>query len=235
MGLQFYLPAGGDKAGLDLAGRSVSERGVTKGPGGSGPGTVFAVGANSMIGFYEDEQSWHKSSDGSHWFGWCNDSRPTPDDLARARQIEGHQVTLADGNDWLIPCVRQFMIGEDATTYHTTLPRTLELDDQGEWIYGDVSGEHRRLYDFGVTWWDFYFANAVDGDDTEPRKPLTVAWTGESCYEALRTNYHITREQMAMLALVQSTHESEILGALIDEPTLLAMLQKKSGAQRDDK
>ena len=61
MGLQYYLPAGGDKQVLAMPRSAVSERGVTQGPEGSGPGTIFAVGNNSKIGFYPDEQSWHAS------------------------------------------------------------------------------------------------------------------------------------------------------------------------------
>ena len=44
---------------------------------------------------------------GGVWVGYWNDDKPTPGDLARTQQIDGHYVPT-DAGEWLVPLARQF-------------------------------------------------------------------------------------------------------------------------------
>lgn len=94
-------------AGSPVAATEISGNG---GPSGNGGMLVlpFSKGASvdPPLLFSPALQTWVrcKPSDAvDYWIGWQNDSKPGPDDLARAVQHEGPRVRFHDGNLWQLP------------------------------------------------------------------------------------------------------------------------------------
>lgn len=96
------------------------------------------MGDNCLVG---DQQTWREvqNQDGTtcYWLGWRQDSKPTPADLVRSKTIDGHPVTLADGNDWLIPVVGP---------YSSRLPRSFSVSAKGE-LDANVRKDFRKLFE----------------------------------------------------------------------------------------
>jgi hypothetical protein len=230
-GFLYFLPTAkqcvdaSDLRALGLEHALRVDAGITCNRTESGPGnlaglTIVIDGDDMQAGFYEGKQTWRKARGGKFFVGIQNDRRPGPDDLARERLYEGTPVRLLDGNDWIVP--RCFGILEDRPS---TLPRALDLDDEGESVITAVHPRFEKLchgaFDFWMEW-----------SNQAPQK-LTAEQRIQLALDALAANYRIGRvEAIGLLKLLDTDSFAKVLRAMIDadeiEQYAQAQLQKKS-------
>lgn len=112
-----------------LAGGSFDCRQHAKGPEGT-EGFMVAVqdleGKVLVANYDAEKQDWYavKQDDKPlYWIGWEKKAKPGPKDLARKKQLRGHEVKLNDGNEWLIPVVGPAF---------SNLPQEFVVNDKGE-------------------------------------------------------------------------------------------------------
>jgi len=210
-------------------------RGVASGP--DSHGGIIVAGPNvPEAGYFSERQRWHRAL-GSHYHVgiYTDQPQPGPDDLARAKQVEGHPVTLADGNDWLAPVAREFHLdasGEPVASV-SALPVVSKLNDQGEWTEGDVLPQYAALWRVAEAWWDAkrqVYDEAAAANAEEATISFDFHGGHERAVEALSTNYRLGPLEASVLGLLTLEKAAEVLDALIDYPTMVAWLKKKESS-----
>lgn len=208
-------PADAERLGLSYA----FPNGIAHVRCGTGPGSINGVVASAEAdhcGFYPDAQEWriYRFEGPKIWVGWRRDKRPRPNDLSKHRErLAGHQVRMADGSEWLVPCA--LSVGSNGYM-RRTVPSTLKLNEEGQWISGDVLPEYRRLWEIANKWFDHWVNASQQGQSL-----LSASEAVDMCCEALAVNYRVTRAECATLGLFDDQQNvlTEILGAVIDWPT----------------
>lgn len=174
-----------------------------------------------MAGYYPDRQTWIKASD-SLWIGYENENRPTPEQLARSKQLPGHPVMLG-GEYWLVPVARRFT----DSGFVMTLPRKMGFID-GVWQYSDVVDRYSRLWQIACSWWDETMFNNGLQTEATTHQPLRMCDIAEMAVEALSFNYRVGNHEMTALGAIDDNAIVEILNAVIDLPTYRAWIKKKA-------
>jgi len=247
-GLVYYAPEGLDlltadglaAAGLGyaLGDRPPTCRGVANGPGDR-PGVVAArpgsIG-DHLVGYWPERQRWHRiPGPAGCWVGVGTEARPAPDDLARRDLLPGHWVELADGQRWLIPCARAARETDDGLTFDLQLPRRISIDPEtGEWLGGQVVDRYADLWAVACRWWDAVMATMVqvadqpDGDQPAGDE-LEITFSDEldGALTALAANYRVGKAEVSLLGLLDGRVVPELLGALVDWPTVQQWNKKK--------
>mgnify|MGYP000364328152 CR=1 FL=1 len=172
------------------------------------PGLFCAWGdpknpANDVALVYDpSRQTWKRGPGGKWWLGIQNDRRPGPNDLRRANQIGGKLVTLADGNEWVMPNV-------------ISLPAVFDLDDNGnevkrtrdEWRHI----EERAGWALGVL---VESARSRLMDESTCRR-----YVGEM----LSVNYRVTPEIAYLLGLIDSETWVVAMASTVDAERMLKL------------
>ena len=189
------------------------------------------------IGLYPDQQTWRKIPGREVWAGFYTDDRPTPADLARKEQLNGHMVTLLDGNEWLCPVARGAAEEDGALVWFHTLPQRATLTDAGVIEPGDVVPKYAATWTLAEKWFDVRMGAFGESDG----KTIEFQYDGviESAIEALAINYVVgVPECVGLLGLLTEQLAVEILDVLIDMPTRYELLKKMTdrldGSPTDD-
>lgn len=234
-GLLYYVPGRVSVDREDLAAlglsyafeRSPDCRQCQRGPDGA-RGVVFADSRfvpPPELGYHEAKQRWTKAAGSGVWIGVCNDSPPTPADLARQSQIAGHLVTLADDQRYLCPVARAFDTNGDSPIPYMTLPQTVGVDENGDWGTGGVVPKFRRLWETACRWFDAVRAAGIGEDSTVKFEFADIA---DAALLALQTNYRVGKDEVSILGLFDNRCMTNVLQALVDWPTLEDWLKKKA-------
>lgn len=164
-----------------------------------GPGWLFcrpeAMG-ELQIAYRGDAQRWKQIQGRDVWLGWYADSPPREASLARLEQRDGYQVTLANGEKWRIPILR-FFLGEAG--FQSALPHYAELDENGEWIAGEVLEDFRELDAIASRLYEGMVESLLDGNRSLPlsgTELLTMA------HQLLTTNYYVSDAEISALHLL---------------------------------
>ncbi len=167
-------------------------------------------------------QRWKRIQETPGWVGLVGDERPGPTQLGRPRQVQGHWVRLADGNDWLVPVARR-------VTGDLNFPAALHRDEKGVWSAGEVLPAYRDLWDTACRIWDALFAEITKGRDLT----IDVTVEADAAVEALAVNYRVGPTEVELLGLLTTTDVAEVLKALIDWPRVEQALaeQKKTESE----
>lgn len=189
--------------GLEYAlGDSIENREVLSGPGGQ-RGVVFCDSARAgdrSAGYFPDQQTWREmpTRDGRPplWIGYWNDAPPTPESLARASQLPGVPVLMADERHWLIPIVRNY--DEQRDVYTSNLPAYLDYDGEGRIVPGQVLACHQRLWDLTAPVADAQFGT---GDPLESEQQLYTAVVA-----LLTANYVVDLPELVVLGVLASDY-----------------------------
>lgn len=238
----YYLPNVSSPHPADLSAIAYAFEGkprfapVLRGPF-DGPAGVVVCDARApradRLGLYEDQQTWRKApgdrSQGSGVsVGFWNDERPGPQHLVRRAPLAGHAVELADGRVWQCPAAVQWEDG-DSLTRTVTLPHGLDLDDAGEWVVGAILPDHAKLWEIAERWQTFYASRYSDDAGETFEAEIELAEVFDDACACLAANYRVSRIEVATLGLMTEISAFRVLNALIDEPGLAAILQKKTG------
>lgn len=232
-GFLYFLPGDADRfsrqrlADAGLLGlvrvEGLTERGVRSGgpDGGSGmvivPRPELAEGLAATPGYFPAAQIWEQSPDGKYWVGYEREQPPRPLDLGRAEVVDGHAVTLGDGNEWLIPVGRLAMGG-------TRFEKRLRLGPAGEWVsevlpaYHELVEQAERIHAFLL---------AGDGEAS-----MDDAEAIDLAVRLLTLNYRIGRLEASALGLLTTRCVGKVLEAFIDVPSIVQISQAMSDAQK---
>lgn len=234
-GLLYYLPqrshvelAQAAELGLGHAfERDLSPRGVSaNGPDG-GAGVVICDATRvAKLGHYADCQEWMKipQSPADAWVGRFINEPVKPEDLARDEQLGGHPVTLADGQQWLVPVARGLAETDDGQrTWYQAVPTRMRLDEQsGDWTEGEIVERYRPLWSIATAWWDRFYASAEE--DFE--ESFDFARRADAAAEVLAVNYRLGRAEVSLLGLFDAQAPVAVLHATVDMPTMEEWLKK---------
>jgi len=173
-------------------------------------------GNHKWLGYYPDKQEWHECQGGAYWIGVQKDSPPTPDELARPSQIDGHRVKLDDGNEWMIPVARWH---QPDGTGRIGVPQAIKLDSEGNWT-SHVNGQYGGFFDRAVKVYEM-FVGVDEGEDWTPHDDLDFS------AEAIGFNYYLTRWEISALGLFNSETVGDLLRAVIDYPGLMTLIESQ--------
>lgn len=145
------------------------------------------------------------------WLGWYEaEGMPTPIELARLNQIPGEHLTLADGNDWLVPVARDIE--------GCKLPVAFDLDDEtGEWVRSKVRREYAAIWKHAS---DYYTAYIVAAMAAREKGETVVSFNiedGESLVvDALAVNYRVSARELASLGVLSTGIVQKVANILCD-------------------
>lgn len=206
-------------------GRDPVVRAVLGGGPDAGQGAIVcdkAVG--SSAGYFPERQTWTQINE-RLWIGYENDSPPTPEGLARAKQIDGHHVRVGS-HSWLVPIARRWTFETGAPLWYDSLPKKLTYLN-GAWQYGETIERCARLWKIAERWMD-ETQYAASGEDNPERPVLTLLEAAELAVEALSFNYRVWHEEMSMIGVLDGSVVRDVLNAVIDLPTYREWVEKKS-------
>ena len=243
-GFLYYIPGG--KAGLTLdeartAGLAyaldgpISTVGVHGGPDG-GDGVLIAL-ANSVaaeeLSYRGAAQTWRKIPACDAWAGLSTLHCPLSIDLARAKQLAGHEVLLGDHRPWLVPVARGWIEQDGDLRWYQNLPQRSVLGDDGRWSEGDVLPRYAPLWDLAMRFEDARraaVAAEIPAGGDAVRLQFDFDGLHQAAVQVLQTNYRIGPAEAALLGLLTADISCGILEALIDLPTRVAWFAKKKSA-----
>lgn len=190
-------------------------------------GTLIADGArmpNGDLAYRPDLQTWRKRpGDDCVWVGYWNAHRPTPEGLARARQLPGERVTLADGNAWLVP---RLMAYESESGFAIDLPCYADLDENGRWCNGGVSAEYADAAKFAERIYEGMI-KAELGQGTRLTTEEVLAMSSR----LLQFNYRVSEIEAAILQLFKiEAALRDVVKAAADWRTFAEWCDKKKAA-----
>jgi hypothetical protein len=171
-------------------------------PSGSA-GILFAWRSkgDDQIIFNAEKQQWMKSADG-YWVGVWKDNLPTEEQLRRPYMQKGVWVPFGTGEKWKLPTV-------------ATIDQELALKDDGKWEYKPL----REL-----SWYSEEIEKRQSSFDYEetPEGGLNVNLRYDPLEDiqlvirALRINYRILPEVVAMTRLMTTRNVKEAYGIMFN-------------------
>lgn len=243
------------EAGIGYAyadGEPVTPCGVRTGPGkkaGVVVGNPNRTPVN-MIGYYPKDQEWMKIPGREVWVAARKGNYPMPEELLRGEdeRLPGHEVRLADGNDWVVPLAREYAEGKERIGWHRALPHVLSLDEEGHWVVGGVEKRFQQLWDVAERWMDTVRTAKVEGAGVKGEKgekgtkaegdgeKVTFSFQDVNtvAVQVLQTNYRIGNTEAALLGLFTTESAVKVLNALVDGPGLELLLKKKHTSEESD-
>ena len=217
----------------------LTPREVSRGPDGD-RGVVVADPdrlSEHLLGYWPERQTWRKLPGSTVWLGSTNAERVEPRDLVRENAVAGHWVTLADGQDWLVPVARGLADEEDSLSWYSALPSAVTLDDEGNWTRGGVVAKYQQLWQIACDWWDAVQAapvEEVEDNANQGTARVRVRFSFDNVCDAalvaLGTNYRLARAEVAFLGLFDDACAREVLMAVVDWPVAKEFLKKKLAA-----
>lgn len=159
--------------------------------------------------------------------GWMKvEPKPGPQDLARAEQIPGKFLPLADGGRWLIPNAR--VITEFGSSV-CNLKSSFDLDDEtGDWVRGQVLPQFRKIWDHG----NAYMESRQDAIiAAQPGEEITwniPSWQ-ELIVDAIQANYRVSARELATLGVLVSGLAVDVARILVDDDGLARIKKKGAG------
>lgn len=157
-------------------------------------GSIAYYGSASPIrfGFQPTEQTWlpavadRELSAGRYWIGFWNYGKITPGSLANRTQYRGKLTQLGDGQQWLIPDVKE-------------LPRTIVQTNDGLHLH---LPESLRPFDTACDLWRQRIQQSIEAE--QRGEPISFPYDEMFFHvvEALRLNYRVTTEVVGHLGMM---------------------------------
>lgn len=189
----------------------------TVAPARSGPegetGVFFLFstvhGADAVLAkVNKDSAEWVEVPETGAWFGYLKANRPVPSDLLREETLEGYNVRLADGNEWVIPIARYVLSNDDSSP----LPKSMRYNG-GKWEPGNVLPMYQKFFEDACKVWD------VISDEKTAGK-FDVSTECDLSATAIGFNYRISATEISALGLIDTRNQLAIVKAIVDWPML---------------
>lgn len=227
----FYVPGGlqgGNrlellvKVGLGfLAKESVSWTDIAAAGPDGGQGLVYTINSNDQelridsptnIEGCDWQPAWIDEANGlpagRYWLGRVRGKPVPPASLARSRQFPGENLTLADGNEWLIPIARRLPMnhGLDAQGRFSRVPKPEHCDyfEQAERMLAEVF-------------------TAVESDQDR----VSIQDANSFAVKAIAKNYLVNRDVVAWLGLLDDECLGRITQIAIDLKNIIQYVREK--------
>lgn len=189
-------------------------------------GVVVSYGEAERIGYYADQQTWRKEPGKNYYVGMFNDAQPTPEDLRRDTVLDGTWLRLSDGNDWLLPKSREFvLVGDDVISSGCLFPKRLTRDESGDWIPGAVKQRYAELWRLSQA----YVGALLEGDEDGTGQVRFQFGDYDHlvmlCFQA---NYRVSAAEIDLLGVFEEEMRDRVVRVLLDMDSYVA-LQKKTG------
>ena len=246
----YFLPnraagLGGDElraTGLGYAIEGGAHQRHLTGAGPSGGAGVLLAAADRMelsrVRYVPAEQEWIElpapgALRPALYLGRWNNDAISPADLVRTKPLRGHLVELADGQSWLCPIARGQCEEDGRICWYHALPRIMSIDAGGGWAPGPVVPRLRRLWQLAEAWWEARDAAIPAGSKGGESVAIRFDQPEQAAAEVLAANYRLGPAEISLLGLFESGTARRILDALVDWPTLVALVaetQKKTAS-----
>ena len=198
------------------------ELATAAGPGGKS-GTMICTNTAGeppvRFGYHVDFQEWTKvRSDPELWVGVDKEHRPTPADLARPNLLDGHSVTLADGNTYQVPIL------ESPDASRPSLPLDMYHDETGAFTV-KVHGDYAALVDTAQEVRAFLMETGEETGETS--QTMAFSRILYHCMEILGANYRYGTMEQPVLRLVNTGRSTwnRVFEAALDVPFILEVLE----------
>jgi hypothetical protein len=132
-------------------------------------------------------------------FGWKPGAEPST--YARPSQLPGELVTMADGNQWMVPTAYEWHVIGDGPRMTTNLPRSWAYSDN-QWMPGDVLAKYSKLWSSAVE-----VANKYFGAADKESAGVTIADVFNMTALALQANYYVSPVECGLLGILSDTKE----------------------------
>jgi len=205
-------------------------REAIRGPNGGG-GCVFTSSrsvAENRVGHYPDKQTWQKFD--KFWIGKFNDEPTEIKRLERAELQRHHTWKDWQGNAWKIPIARKWQSFDGRLVPACVLPNYLQLNEQGEWVFGGILPHLARLWDFAVEFQDKRMKAAdIAIEKNQSTYEFELPGLNEVIETVIAINYRVSKFEISLLKVLQVDSAGEIMRLVVDDPGL-EELQKKTEA-----
>lgn len=190
-----------------------SFREVLSGP--SGQGIIVSSGETSLelITYDVAKQRWSPRFGCNSMVGtWSDLPTPTPEDLAKPKQLPGPKIELLDGTLWTVPLLRSWY-ESDGPVYGIRLPRVTQQDPvTGCLVPGRVVATYAQLWERSLKLFDSLVAG---GGDAKPGQ-LSDQEAQLFALELLQINYWLDTSVISHLGLLTSEHCGRIIHLAFD-------------------
>lgn len=162
------------------------------------------------FGYYPQFQEWLRvRAEPELWLGLDREHRPGPADLARPNLLDGHPVTLADGQTYRVPILRS------PDPSRVGVPREMYFDDCGQFTVA-LCRDYQALWEIAGQVWDFLVPTDAEAAEQTLSFETILGW----CLAILGANYRYGRAEHALLRLVNTGRETweAIFNAAADMP-----------------
>ena len=207
---------------------SFDRRDCLAGPGGQA-GVVVSAGLDG-VAYQPSAQHWEPMAGTPLWVGWdTRGAPPSPDDLARATQLAGTPVCMADGNDWLCPIARAIVEEQNEPRWLCALPQRAALDACGQWQPGGAIARYAALWDTALAWWNARHGARAEGNTLRFDFPGLI----DAAVACLAANYRLSRCEVSALGLLDDQVARRVLDVLVDWDVYTAILAKNLARPAD--
>jgi hypothetical protein len=190
------------------------------GPDGGGGALFGWPGIGEVLAMNLERQEWHALKPhgdlpgGRAWIGWDKSKPPTPETLARKRQLSGEILRLEDGNEWLVPIASQ-------------LPKRIGIDEATGRIAGVVAPKYREFFDLA---WGV-MAKFMDRGDGK----IAIEWEEgfPAAVRILAMNYRLTRDLADVLGIIGDQLIWKIPATCCEAVAMADLVQKKRHHESD--
>ena len=215
--------------GPSVAGGDLRVANTAHGPGQQGPGVLFAAVRDGLVvpaGEIERRlkyvadparQVWMEAD--GFWVGYEVDARPGPEDLERAKMVDGYPYQCRDTGSWVVPLARYADGGTNLDQRIVYLPsREIEMRPLQRYeALCAFAAEH------------FEYLSGVYQDELDLMVTYSQRFADVAC-EALGVNYHVGPYELSLLGMLTKDASVLICGLLCDWPGLMRILAEKKTA-----
>lgn len=215
-------------------GKTERKRELQHGPAGEPAGYLFADQSFDADRFKLDieNQYWRRIPNTPAWVGMYRGDKLEPSLLQRSEMVDGVAVHLADDTIWQVAYARRFVeLDGGEMKRFCVLPKTLELNDDGEWKPTKVATRFRRLAELADAYWSKGIEAANNQDVDQGSISFAFEEIDELAIAGLQANYRVGAAELAFFDCYDIPTRYRIISAILDERTYIDWLQKKSAAE----
>lgn len=214
-------------------GKTERKRELQHGPAGEPAGYLFADQSFDADRFKLDieNQYWRRIPNTPAWVGMYRGDKLEPSLLQRSEMVDGVAVHLADDTIWQVAYARRFveLDGGNINVY-CPLPRTLELQDDGQWTPTKIAPRFRRLAEIAERYNTAANNACIESDGKAETVRFEFLEIDELAVAGLQANYRIGAAELAFFDCYDIQARQRIVSAIMDDATLRAWTQKKTDA-----
>ena len=193
-----------------------SFRETFNGPGGPGLLVSSRDCSPERLVYSSEQQRWSPRFGVTSLVGTWLDHQPTPEELARPKQLPGKELTLLDGQVWLVPQLRAWHMGSSLPITEIRLPRVMQqCTTTGRMVRGRVVPSYQQIWERSCE-----VANTILG-----RGSLDDSLLNGFALDLLAVNYRVDQSVASHLEIVSEELAGEIIMSALDMKTFEGLIK----------